>query len=367
MFKKILLSIVLILVCACSTNQPNETIEYDDYQAILSNVKSMDSFKVTATNKYEFTFSDETKQIYDFSSVMVAQDVSGNPKAHLTQDINSVNGQYTTDGYYMDGKLYNNYNNSIKYHEDMSFAELKQTLMVVLDIIQIDSNDVESISSVDGGYLIKLNEEGASRQFLRRYDFYGLSLYPVTKVNEATIFQKIEDNYISQEVVNFNLDLNINESNVNIDFDSSVTYEDINKSEVIIPEDLNVDEYLYYEELIQEDGGNESGIELFKQRLVDLLGYTNEREGVYRSEFNEGQVYIVDFNNNQFTYQNRTSTYVYNWKGNTGGFGSSCNYDYETKTGSDNCQASVIDTLEEVKLYFEMELYYCGLTIEDIK
>ena len=99
---------------------------------------------------------------------------------------------------------------------------------------------------------------------------------------------------------------------------------------------------------------------------MSRLGYTVQDDGTYLTEYNEGESYRFDFENSLFTYRNRTSSYVYSWKGNTGGFGSSCNYDFDTKQGGSGCTEEVIDMIEKVRLFFEMELYYCSLSAEDL-
>ena len=76
--------------------------------------------------------------------------------------------------------------------------------------------------------------------------------------------------------------------------------------------------------------------------------------------------YTVDFENHQFTYTNYSSKYVYNWVGDTGVFGSSCIYDFNTDQASADCEDSVKEMIQNVKLYFQMELYYCGLSLDDL-
>ena len=127
--------------------------------------------------------------------------------------------------------------------------------------------------------------------------------------------------------------------------------------------------YVPYEELDPgpADSEGDTPEEILQHRLVSRLGYAEESPGVYRTEFNTNEVYVIDFNTKQFIYSNRTSRYVYNWNGDTGGFGTSCNYDYVTRTGSSECKDSVIKTLEDVKTYFEMELYYCEMSLSDLK
>ena len=61
-----------------------------------------------------------------------------------------------------------------------------------------------------------------------------------------------------------------------------------------------------------------------------------------------------------------SSVYTYNWKGDNGGFGSSCSYDFTTDSSTSTCDSDVLAKIKEVKTYLQMELYYCGLSLEDL-
>ena len=65
----------------------------------------------------------------------------------------------------------------------------------------------------------------------------------------------------------------------------------------------------------------------FKKRLINRLGYTVDDNGNYVTNFNDTESYTIDFVHDQFIYKNLSSTYVYNWNGDTGGFSSICSYD----------------------------------------
>ena len=82
--------------------------------------------------------------------------------------------------------------------------------------------------------------------------------------------------------------------------------------------------------------------------------------------FNDTEGYWIDFANCTFVYSRRTIRYVYSWRGDTGTM-DACSYDFKTQTASDSCQDSTVETIQDVKKYFEMELYYCGLTLEDLQ
>ena len=50
----------------------------------------------------------------------------------------------------------------------------------------------------------------------------------------------------------------------------------------------------------------------------------------------------------------------------TGGFGSTCNYDFASDTGSSTCTEETIGMIRNVRDFLKMELYYCGLSIDDL-
>ena len=112
---------------------------------------------------------------------------------------------------------------------------------------------------------------------------------------------------------------------------------------------------------------NDSPLETFKNRIVSRLGYTEieNREDAYRASFNENEAYTIDFNNSTFMYTNYSIDYSYSWKGDIGSMGA-CSFDYKNEIASSQCNETTIETLKDTKSYLEMELYYCGLTLEEL-
>ena len=72
------------------------------------------------------------------------------------------------------------------------------------------------------------------------------------------------------------------------------------------------------------------------------------------------------FTNSIFTYTNRSSRYIYNWKGNIGGFGDACTLDFNTSKAAGNCEESTVDMIRKVKTFMAMELYYCGVSLDEL-
>ena len=58
--------------------------------------------------------------------------------------------------------------------------------------------------------------------------------------------------------------------------------------------------------------------------------------------------------------------YTYNWKGDIATMGS-CTVNYQEDKQSSSCEESTVDMMKTVKQYFEMELYYCGLSLDDLQ
>ena len=111
-------------------------------------------------------------------------------------------------------------------------------------------------------------------------------------------------------------------------FASYVNYRDIDTSS-ITDADVTSD----YEEA--------DPIETLKKRLIHRLNYSVNEKGIYQSKFNETESYAFDFNNGIFTYSNRTSHYVYNWRGDQGGFGDTCTIDFRNGSVTEGCDESV--------------------------
>jgi hypothetical protein len=58
---------------------------------------------------------------------------------------------------------------------------------------------------------------------------------------------------------------------------------------------------------------------------------------------------------------------VYNWRGDQGGFGDTCTIDFRNGSVTEGCDESVVNQMKEVRNYFLMELYYCGLSLDQIQ
>lgn len=359
-----------------------ENTTYSEYQTLYSKQTQVTSYTTAVQCNYVMHFDNESTEEYQLDGVLKAQDVSGRPVAHITQYFNANGLQSVIEGNYYDGRLYNNYNR-ITYYEDLSYEALKEVMLVPLDSIRYKEAEIEEITKEENAegttFLITLKDEAAESYFLDHFDFYGLAQYEVSDITVREIKQHFDPNgYLSEESFRVSCNVKVEDSNIQIDYDSTVSNRNMNATVVEISEETKTAEakYVHFNDIdtnaisnasVTSDQEEETATATFKKRLVSRLQYKQQADGTYRSDFNDSETYVVDFDNRQFSYTNYGVLYVYNWAGDTGGFGTSCNVDFKTRNHSSDCQESALEMIQNVKLYFEMELYYCGLSLEDLQ
>ena len=91
------------------TELPETDNDYEDYANHLLILKSASSYTVGVKNSYTLNYSDDTSTEYSFDGILEAESTSNNPIAHITEYINGDGLQSSVEGYYYDGRLYNNY------------------------------------------------------------------------------------------------------------------------------------------------------------------------------------------------------------------------------------------------------------------
>ncbi|MBR0215205.1 MAG: hypothetical protein IJL95_10880 [Solobacterium sp.] len=375
MKKTMILTAAAVLLCGCAGNSDAPSArpaEYTDYAEMIRTAETLPAWSVHAACTYTLQFSDDSRQVFILDEDLAAADNEGST-AHLTQEINSNGAVVHTDGWYTGDRLYNTYE-TLQYYEDMSFAQLKQSMLVPVDLMPVDETETETLNRTEDAdaltYEFILTPAGRTRLFTARYDLYQLGTGKDYEVSSGTIRQTFRNGILAAEETDFTAAVTVSGEPVQASYHLEVRYEPLPEP-LELPEDFAemTAGYVPYEELDPgpADSEGDTPEEILQHRLVSRLGYAEESPGVYRTEFNTNEVYVIDFNTKQFIYNNRTSRYVYNWNGDTGGFGTSCNYDYVTRTGSSECKDSVIKTLEDVKTYFEMELYYCEMSLSDLK
>lgn len=359
-----------------------ETVDTSSYLDTLKDVKSADSWTASVESNYQMHYEDDSDVIYSMNGTLEADQVSSRPEAHLHMNIDSDGMPAELDSYYYEGRLYSVYNN-VEFYEDQDFSSVEKTLMVPLEAIQITSDQIFSVSKEETDdetiWTIMLNQNGAESIFRSSYDFYDLSTYDDYQVSSGTLKQTFDgENHLIAQSSSFQASVSYQNSPVSVTADTTLSFTDLDQTQVRISDDLKQKQksYASYQDIDtsaissvdpSEDDEGENAIETFKRRLVYRLGYQLQEDGTYLAEFNEHESYRVDFDNHQFIYTNYTSSYVYNWKGDEGGFGSTCNYNFSSERATDDCEESVIEQIRNTKSFLLMELYYCGLSLDDLQ
>ncbi len=399
--KKLLLTLMtttLLLTGCSSTNQSSQSSTssetntkklknhkgeaYESFSNSVENVKESNSFSAAVNSTYTMSYSDDTKDIFEFDGVLEKEKTDDDTKAHVTQNIESNGGTFNLEGYYYKGKLYNTYND-VNYYEEMDYSDLEETMLVPLHCYAYSQDSIESIKAQedeDGNivYTIQLKNDSAADLFSDRYDTYGLKNYDNYQIlnNEIVDTFDSEGHFIS-ETTTFETSVTSSDQTVGVTFSSSLNYLKIDSTEVTISDELKKEqkEYVYYEDIdtssissdSQYDDTEEDTTEAtFKKRLVNRLGYEIDDSGAYTQSYNDNESYTIDFDNYTFTYTRYSISYTYNWKGNVSTMGS-CTVNYDQDKQSSSCEDSTVEMMKTVEQYFEMELYYCGLSLSDLR
>ena len=348
------------------------TEAFASYEKAVADHVYGESWQADLSSNYTMSYSDDTKDTFDFKASLKQE----NQNVSFTQKINSNGASFDMEGYYLDGRLYNSYN-GISYYEDMTYDAFVKTMMVPFDPLTLDESQIMSIQGIekDDGtvqYVIELQPESAASIFTDRYDVYGLADYDDYGVKEAQIIQCYDSNgYLLQEKTSFTMTVSYSSQQVSVLYESDLQYSNNNSTSVSVDEETmeQLKAYVNYKEIdtSMDESENEGDtvLEKFRSRVVSYLGYQKRDDGTYRLEFNTNEMYQIDFENCTFTYGRYSIAYTYNWKTDVAS-SSTCNYNFETEHSSDGCDVSVIDAMKEVKQDLAMELYYCGLSLEDL-
>lgn len=386
MKKTILFLCTILLLFGCSNNKEEETIDvpeievlsgdaYSELEKRINSEDNLESYSVGVINKYEFTYEDGYKDVFSLDEVLESGD-----NLHLEQNINSNGLVSNLSGYYYDDTLYTTYN-GISYYEEMTKEDIKKTLLFPIDPYLFENSDIEKIDmgKDEDGYLvfiINLKKDSAEKLFLSRYDVYGLDALEDFQIKDNQVIYRFDDNNFIKEDTAFVIEGVVSEKKVTIDYSLNINYFFINNTSVEITDEMKEEHntYVYYEDInindIKENSIDDEGetvVETFKNRIVSRLGYValEGKDNIYRAEYNENEVYTIDFNTNTFMYTNYSIDYTYNWVGDVGSMGA-CTFDYKSETANSSCNETTIDTLKDVKSYLEMELYYCGVTLSEL-
>lgn len=364
------LSAFTCLLSGCAQEEPPaaDPVQIPE-EADLSASSYTESFQCT----YEMAYSDNTKQTFDLDGVL---EVDGE-KAHYTQNIYGNGAASVLEGWYYDGRLYNTYN-GVTYYEDMTLDQLKSAMVVQLTPYHPPLTAISSTEVSDTRIVYTLTTAAARDLFLNRYDFYGFDKIPDLDVLDGTITHELDNGVITGEKAEFHAALSQSGVDVEILYRSGISFVKAGDTAVSVDEKTKAahSAYVHYSEIDTEaisdadlsvDAPEDTAEATFRKRLMGRLSYVQTGPDTYKSEFNENESYTVDFANRQFIYTNYSSRYVYNWAGDVGVFGTSCTYELGTGVHSSDCAEDVLEMIETVKLYLRMELYYCGLSLEELQ
>ncbi len=354
-----------------------EQTDTTSYHALMAKNQPAENYTAGVKRSYDMHFEDGSITTYDLDGVIE----DDGEQIHLTQHINSDGLRAEAEGWYDDGRLYMTYN-GVSYYEDMDRDAVKDVMLAELEPYEVKDSETESAVSETGGngtvWTMTLSPESAEKLFNERYDIYGLRSYDNYTVTAGTITQKFgPDGILTGEDTQFECSVTSNGIRVEVTAMTSLGFLNLNETEVSLSEEqreafasyvnyADIDTDAISEADITSDDPGATPEETFRKRLVNRLGYQLQADGTYLAEFNETESYRVDFEHSLFTYSNRTSHYVYNWKGDQGGFGDACSVDFRNGTHTEACEESVLEQIENVRKYFAMELYYCGLSLDDL-
>ena len=359
------------------TEDPGIGDAYASYHALMENAVPAGSYTAGVQRTYEMRYEDGSLGTYDLDGVIAEDDDC----IHLTQHIYSDGIQADIEGWYNGSRLYMTYN-TVNYYEDMDRNAVRDVMLVKLEPYEPKERDLASVKSETQGtetvYALVLKPESAKALFTGQYDIYGLNAYENYAVQSGVITQSFDESgRLTGEKTVFQCSVTSSGSPVEISAMTSLGYLNVGETEVTItPEQKEVFEtFVNYQDIdtdaisdadITADDPEDTAEATFRKRLVNRLGYQLQDDGTYLAEFNETESYRVDFEHSLFTYSNRTSHYVYNWKGDQGGFEDSCSIDFRRGTRTPSCEDSTAEQIEAVRKYFAMELYYCGLSLDDL-
>lgn len=378
--KIICIATMLLVGCGRNTSQTKtqESVQVDtttlgSYVEEIKNRNLPSSWTASVRSEYTMTYSDQTLDTYILDGVL---EVNGDT-AHLSQHINGNGMSSELSGDYYDGRLYNTYN-SVNYYEDMDFTNLKQAMLVPMDPYIYQQDDIQSISQDGNVYTIQLKSDRAKDIFLNRYDSYGLSNYDSLDVTDNQIVMTFdEDHHYVSEKAMFKTSIEMNGQQVEIKYESELNYLKFDETNVDISNQTKEAEsaYVNFRDIdtssiatttVDDDSPESTTTDTLKKRLVSRLGYTQESDNTYSNTYNENEKYTIDFNNKTFTYSNRSIVYVYNWKGDVGTLGA-CQYNFQDDQKTSSCEDSTVDGIKQTKRYLQMELYYCGLSLDSLQ
>ena len=351
---------------------------YDRYLERMNAMPKMDNYTAGVQRSYDMKLEDGSRSAYDLDGVLMEQD----GRIHLTQHLYSDGMRSEADGWYDGSRLYMTYN-QVNYYEDMDPDSVREIAMVPLTPVTVRKEDIASMDchpeEGNESCTFVLKPQNASVLFDERYDIYGLNSSGGYEMNTGTIVQTFQpDGTIVSEAASFLCSMNVKGMNVSVEAKTYAGWMDIGTTEVNLTNEQKETfaSYVNFRDIdtskisdadITADTAEATAEGTFRKRLQSRLSYKLQEDGTYLAEFNDAESYRVDFEHHIFTYSNHTSHYIYNWQGDIGGFEDACVYAFSDQTSASECEESVIEQIRNVKKFFVMELYYCGLSLEDLR
>ena len=383
--------LALALLCGCgqidteadTTTDPGKELAGDPaelYSEQLKNRPEAESVSYSVRCDYTFKFSDDTLSSYTMDGILETD--QKNSMAHMVQHILANGMNSSMDGYYYGGKLYNVYN-GIEYYEKMELSDVKAALLVPLDVYDFPDAIVQSVSAVETEegsrvYTIRLNEDSRKDFFHDRYDFYGVTEMDEAEVRDGKITVSFDsEGYFLSENTEFTASFTYSGSPIEAVYTSSVTCFNYDETVITISDEMKKQhkEYVAFEDIDTsqiapdsdyDDSPEATVTETFRKRLIGRLGYEEIEGGAVQMKFNENEAYTVDFANRTFIYSNYSINYTYSWQGDLISMGK-CTYEFESERTTSECQESTVEKMKDVRNYLMMELYYCGLSLDDLR
>ena len=385
MKKMMITAAAVLLLSGCAQETPGSDTKppvtddlYGQYTSAVSGRLSSESDTAAVSTKYTYLFVDDTTGVYQMDGVL---ETDGS-LMHMTQHLNANGMASEIEGYFDGSRLYNTFN-GIHYYEDMTAKDVRDSMLMPLEPYAFPQDYLQGLSAAtaengDVTYSLAIAEDRLADVFKDRYDFNSMDQLDNVKVNSGIITDTFSrDGYFLNEKAKFEVTFEYSGQEVKTTYEGSVNYMNRDATEVVISDQMQSEfaAYVNYADIdtstidvepAADDKPEATAEATFRKRLVNRLGYSEESEGVYTQKYNENESYTIDFNNRTFMYSNYSISYVYNWSGNVGSMGK-CTVDFATSTSSSECTDETKDMIAKVKDFMRMELYYCGLSLEDLQ
>lgn len=353
---------------------------YTLFSEQMASVKTPESASYAVRCDYKFRFTDDTLSLYSMDGVLECDETD--KTAHLTQHIAANGLNSTMESYYYDETLYNEYN-GITYYENMSYANVKELFLVPLDPYAFPSALIDNIKAEEDEsgnqiYTIFLNETDRKEYFKNHYDFYGVTDFDEAAVTAGTVTDTFSpEGYWIGEKAEFTAEFIYKEQKIEASYTSEVSVFNADQTEIMISDDLKKEHQTYVaakdidtsqiaDDTGYDDSAEETVSATFRKRLINRLGYEEIEGDAVQMIFNTNEAYTIDFTNKTFVYSSYSINYVYSWQGDLISMGA-CTYDFGRDHATSECQESTLSKMKDVKNYLLMELYYCGLSLEELQ